>query len=282
MTRRFIWVLLVLALAPPAFADAVSVQWNNPTACTAGSGAYTHLGVNILVNGAFVSLAQGTSYAATLNSGDVVTASACGYCGAPPANGGAWSAHGRCAVGNESAVSNPVTYTSTGTTTPPPVNNGSAPTSLTITLGVAGTAPPAQELDTFTTIGSSWSAINTIAALTVSNGNVQCGTPDVDCGMIRNTTWPANQSSTVTVGAIATNDEVGAFVRATTTRMGYMCNQMQGGNAVIFEMNGTGSLESTRIDPRHAARRRGYAFVLRSRQPDHVKGERSDAAPGNE
>jgi hypothetical protein len=75
--------------------------------------------------------------------------------------------------------------------------------------------------------------------MTVSNGNVQCGTPDVDCGMIRNTTWPANQSSTVTVGAIANNDEVGVFVRATTARMGYMCNQMQGGNAVIFEMNGT-------------------------------------------
>ena len=57
--------------------------------------------------------------------------------------------------------------------------------------------------------------------------------------MIRNTAWPANQMSTITIGVIAANDEVGAFVRTTTASQGILCTQQQGGNATILERNGS-------------------------------------------
>jgi hypothetical protein len=237
--KRLLGILCLAA--SPAFADSVPVKWVNPTACTASTSTYTHLGVNVLVNGGLMSFVAtpGTSYTATLKSGDVVTATACGYCGAPPANGGTWTSAGRCTTGNESAPSNAVAYTSSGGTAP--ANNGTTANPVVLSLGSGSPSGGIQESDTFSTIGPAWSTINSIAPMTVSNGNVQCATPNVDCGIIRNTTWPANQASTVTVGTIATGDEVGAFVRATTGRMGYMCNQLQGGTAKIFEMNGTSS-----------------------------------------
>lgn len=234
---RFL-LLLTTLLAGTAFADSVAVTWVNPNSCTvANSGAYTHLGMNILVNGTLRAAIQpGTSYQATLNSGDVVSATVCGYCGAPPANGGAWQAPGRCAVGNESAPTNGTTYTNN--TPPPPTSNGTIPTTPTLQLGAAAPPPTQTETDTFTSLATSWVQMSGIAKMTASSGNVQCGAAETDCAIIRNTAWAANQSSTITIGAIAAGDEVGAFVRATTGGQGILCTQAQGGQAQIIERAG--------------------------------------------